>query len=55
MSKTRKSNIEVLKIWESIHYPALNYGEFAIIKSNVGLNSHRVSVKDYDYLNRVTG
>jgi len=39
MSKTRNSTIEVLKIWKSVHYPAFNYGEFAIIKSDAGLNS----------------
>ena len=54
MSKTRNSTIEVLKIGKSVHYPALNYGEFAIIKSDAGLNSHRISVKDYVSLNQVT-
>ena len=30
---------EFLGIWEEIHNPNFNYGEFAIIKSQAGLNS----------------
>jgi hypothetical protein len=47
MSKTRKSTIEVLKIWKSVHYPAFNYGEFAIIKSDAGLNSFILTAKQW--------
>jgi len=35
-----------LCIWESIYNPLFNYGEFAIIKSQAGLNSYKISVKD---------
>ena len=28
-------------IWEQIHNPCFNYGEFAIIRSNAGLNGQR--------------
>ncbi len=34
-------------IWEEIHNPAFNYGEFAIIKSQAGLNSYKISVKEW--------
>ena len=34
-------------IWEQIHNPCFNYGEFAIIRSNLGLNSYKISVKEW--------
>ena len=34
-------------IWEQIHNPNFNYGEFAIIRSNAGLNSYKISVKEW--------
>jgi len=42
-----RNTIEFLGIWESVHNPAFNYGEFATIKSQAGLNSYKVSVKDW--------
>ena len=36
-----------LGIWEQIHNPNFNYGEFAIIRSNAGLNSYKISVKEW--------
>jgi hypothetical protein len=42
-----RNTIEYLGIWESIHNPAFNYGEFAIIKSKAGLNSYKLSVKEW--------
>nr|DAN55881.1 MAG TPA: KilA-N domain [Caudoviricetes sp.] len=42
-----RNTIEFLGIWESINNPAFNYGEFAIIKSQAGLNSYKISVKDW--------
>ena len=41
-----RNTIEYLGIWEKIHNPNFNYGEFAIIKSQAGLNSYKLSVKD---------
>ena len=29
------------------HNPNFNYGEFAIIRSNAGLNSYKISVKEW--------
>ena len=43
----QKQKIEFLGIWEQIHNPNFNYGEFAIIRSNAGLNSYKISVKEW--------
>ena len=40
-----RNTIEFLGIWEEIHN--FNYGEFAIIKSQAGLNSYKISVKEW--------
>ena len=42
-----RNTVEYLGIWESVYNPDFNYGEFAIIKSQVGLNSYKLSVKDW--------
>ena len=42
-----RNTIEFLGIWERVHNPDFNYGEFAIIKSQAGLNSYKLSVKDW--------
>lgn len=42
-----RNTIEFLGIWESIHNPHLNEGEFATIKSQAGLNSYKLSVKEW--------
>ena len=42
-----RNTIEFLGIWESVYNPDFNYGEFAIIKSQAGLNSYRLSVKEW--------
>lgn len=42
-----RNTIEFLGIWEEIHNPNFNYGEFAIIRSQAGLNSYKVSVKEW--------
>ncbi|MEY4591144.1 MAG: hypothetical protein RIR18_39 [Pseudomonadota bacterium] len=42
-----RNTIEFLGIWESIFNPAFNSGEFAIIKSQAGLNSYKLSVKEW--------
>ncbi len=33
--------------WESINNPNFNYGEFATIKSQAGLNNYKISVKEW--------
>lgn len=42
-----RNTVEFLGIWESVHNPAFNYGEFATIKSRAGLNSYKISVKEW--------
>ncbi|MCK9506095.1 MAG: KilA-N domain-containing protein [Porticoccaceae bacterium] len=42
-----RNTIEFLGIWESVHNPAFNYGEFATIRSKAGLNSYKLSVKEW--------
>jgi hypothetical protein len=42
-----RNTVEFLGIWERVHNPGFNYGEFDIIKSQAGLNSYRISVKDW--------
>jgi|SRR5690554_393814 hypothetical protein len=42
-----RNTVEYLGIWESVYNPHFNYGEFAIIKSQAGLNSYKLSVKEW--------
>ncbi len=42
-----RNTVEYLGIWESVYNPDFNYGEFAIIKSQAGLNSYKLSVKEW--------
>jgi hypothetical protein len=42
-----RNTLEFLGIWESVYNPGFNYGEFAAIKSKAGLNSFKISVKEW--------
>jgi len=42
-----RNTVEFLGIWERVHNPDFNYGEFAIIKSQAGLNNYKISVKEW--------
>jgi len=42
-----RNTLEFLGIWESIYNPNFNYGEFAAIKSQAGLNRFKISVKEW--------
>jgi len=42
-----RNTVEYLSIWEKIHNPNFNYGEFDLIKSQAGLNSYKLSVKEW--------
>lgn len=42
-----RNTVEFLGIWESVNNPNFNYGEFALIKSQAGLNSYKISVKEW--------
>lgn len=41
-----RNTLEYIGIWEKIYNPDFNYGEFGIIKSQAGLNSFKISVKE---------
>ena len=42
-----RNTLEFIGIWEKVYNPAFNYGEFAIIKSQAGLNRFKISVKEF--------
>lgn len=42
-----RNTVEFLGIWEQIHNPDFNHGEYAIIRSQAGLNSYKISVKEW--------
>jgi len=42
-----RNTVEFLGIWEKIHNSNFNYGEFATIRSNAGLNNYKLSVKEW--------
>ncbi len=42
-----RNTLEFIGIWEKVYNPHFNYGEFAIIKSQSGLNSFKISVKEF--------
>lgn len=42
-----RNTLEYIGIWENVYNPNFNYGEFSIIKSQAGLNSFKISVKEF--------
>lgn len=42
-----RNTLEYIGIWEQINNPDFNYGEFATIKSQSGLNSFKISIKEF--------
>lgn len=42
-----RNTLEYLGIWEQVNNPVFNYGEFAAIKNQSGLNRFKISVKEY--------
>ena len=42
-----RNTVEFLGIWESVFNPGFNHGEFATIKSQAGLNSYKLSFKEW--------
>ncbi len=50
-----RNTLEYLGVWEKIHNPDFNYGEFAIIKSQAGLNSYKISVKEWVHKTNAIG
>ena len=41
------NTMEFLGVWERIYNPNFNYGEFATIRNQAGLNSFKISVKEF--------
>ncbi|MDO8577677.1 MAG: KilA-N domain-containing protein [Dehalococcoidales bacterium] len=50
-----RNTVEFLGIWETVYNPNFNYGEFAIIKSQAGLNNYKISVKEWAEKTRAIG
>lgn len=42
-----RNTIEFLGIWETVYNASFNHGKFATIKTQAGLNSYRLSVKEW--------
>ncbi len=42
-----RNTLEFIGIWEKVYNPIFNYGEFAIIKNQAGLNNFKISVKEF--------
>ena len=50
-----RNTVEFLGIWEQVHNPDFNYGEFAAIKKQSGLHSYKISVKEWVAKTRAIG
>lgn len=50
-----RNTVEFMGIWERINNKHFNYGEFALIKSQAGLNSYKISAKDWIEKTRAVG
>ena len=42
-----KNTLEFLGVWERIHNPNFNYGEFAIIMNQAGVRRFKISAKEW--------
>ncbi len=50
-----RNTLEYIGAWESLNNPNFNYGEFAIIKDKAGLNSFKISVKEWNQKTNAIG
>ena len=50
-----RNTLEFLSVWEKINNSNFNYGEFAIIRNQSGLNNFKVSVKEWTEKTNATG
>ena len=50
-----RNTLEYIGIWEELNNPNFNYGEFALIKSQSGLNRFKISVKEFVAQNNAIG
>ena len=42
-----RNTLEYIGIWEQVYNPAFNYGEFATIRNQAGLNSFKIGVQEF--------
>ena len=42
-----RNTLEYIGIWEKVYNPDFNYGEFATIRNQAGLNRFKISVKEF--------
>jgi hypothetical protein len=42
-----RNTLEFIGIWEKVYNPNFNYGEFATIRNQAGLNRFKISVKEF--------
>ncbi|MDR3021576.1 MAG: KilA-N domain-containing protein [Clostridiales bacterium] len=42
-----RNTLEFIGIWESLHNPTFNYGEFALVRNKAGLNNFKIGVKQF--------
>ena len=42
-----RNTMEFLGVWERVYNPHFNYGEFATIRNQAGLNNFKISVKEF--------
>ena len=42
-----RNTLEYIGIWEKVYNKNFNYGELEIIKSQAGLNSFKISIKEW--------
>ena len=42
-----RNTLEFIGIWEKVYNPIFNYGEFATIRNQAGLNSFKIIVKEF--------
>ena len=42
-----RNTLEFIDIWERVYNPAFNYGEFATIRNQAGLNSFKIGVQEF--------
>ena len=50
-----RNTIEFLGIWERVHNPNFNYGEYAAIRSQAGLNNHDFNSIEFDGIKKLEG
>ena len=42
-----RNTLDYIGIWEKVYNPAFNYGEFATIRNQSGLNSFKIGVQEF--------